>query len=58
MRVFAYPAAADLRKGYDGLRGLVASELGLFLEGSRVVGRIELSPSECQHVALASDGRL
>ena len=116
LRVFAYPAPADLRKGYDGLHGLVASELGrdvlsgdcflftnrtrtrakvlmwdgtglciymkrlergrfamlwegetgtsleltmselaLFLEGSRVVGRIELSPSEYQHTALASD---
>ena len=116
LRVFAYPAAADLRKGYDGLHGLVASELGrdvlsgdcflftnrtrtrakvllwdgtglciymkrlergrfaklwedgkgtppeltmselaLFLEGSRVVGRIELSPSEYRHIPLASD---
>lgn len=27
VRVFAYPAPADLRKGYDGLSGLVASEL-------------------------------
>ena len=119
LRVFAYPAAADLRKGYDGLHGLVASELGrdvlsgdcflftnrtrtrakvlmwdgtglciymnrleqrrfaklwddrkgtaldprmselaLFLEGSRMVGRIELSPSEYRHAALASNGRL
>lgn len=119
LRVFAYPAPADLRKGYDGLHGLVASELGrdvlsgdcflftnrtrtrakvlmwdgtglciymkrlergrfaklwegetgtppeltmselaLFLEGSRVVGRIELSPSEYRHAALASNGRL
>lgn len=28
IRVFAYPAPADLRKGYDGLYGLVANELG------------------------------
>ena len=119
LRVFAYPAAADLRKGYDGLHGLVVSELGrdvlsgdcflftnrtrtrakvlvwdgtglciymkrlergrfaqlwddgkgtaleltmselaLFLEGSRVVGRIELSPSEYQHTPLARDAHL
>ena len=119
LRVFAYPAPADLRKGYDGLHGLVASglgrdvlsgdcflftnrtrtrakvlvwdgtglciymkrlergrfaklwedgrgtaveltmsELALFLEGSRVVGRIELSPSEYQHTPLASDAHL
>ena len=119
LRVFAYPAPADLRKGYDGLHGLVVSELGrdvlsgdcflftnrtrtrakvlvwdgtglciymkrlergrfaqlwddgkgtaleltmselaLFLEGSRVVGRIELSPSEYQHTPLARDAHL
>jgi transposase len=28
LRVWAYPAPADLRKGYDGLYGLVVSELG------------------------------
>lgn len=28
IRVFAYPAPANLRKGYDGLYGLVANELG------------------------------
>lgn len=27
LRVWAYPAPADLRKGYDGLYGLVVSEL-------------------------------
>ena len=27
IRVFAYPAPADLRKGYDGLYGLVVNEL-------------------------------
>lgn len=27
VRVFAYPAAADLRKGYDGLYGLVKNAL-------------------------------
>ncbi len=27
VRMFAYPAAADLRKGYDGLYGLVQSGL-------------------------------
>jgi transposase len=119
LRVFAYPAPADLRKGFDGLHGVVVRELGrdvlsgdcflfvnrtrtrakvlvwdgtglciymkrleqgrfaklwgsgeantieltmselaLFLEGSRVVGRIELSPSEYQHAPLASDGGL
>ena len=28
LRVFAYPAPADLSKGYDGLHGLVVSERG------------------------------
>lgn len=28
LRVWAYPGAADLRLGYDGLAGLVASKLG------------------------------
>ena len=28
LRVWAYPAPADLRKGYDGLYGLVVSDLG------------------------------
>jgi transposase len=28
VRVFAYPAAVDLRKGYDGLYGLVEQSLG------------------------------
>jgi transposase len=28
VRVFAYPAAVDLRKGYDGLFGLVKQGLG------------------------------
>jgi transposase len=28
VRVFAYTRPADLRKGFDGLSGLVASELG------------------------------
>jgi transposase len=28
VRVFAYPAPADLRKGYDGLYGLVQTGLG------------------------------
>ena len=27
LRVWAYPAPADLRKGFDGLYGLVVSEL-------------------------------
>lgn len=118
LQVWAYPAPADLRKGYDGLYGLVVSELGrdplsgdcflftnrkrtrakvlvwdgtglciymkrlergrfarlwrgiedeakdtieltmselaLFLEGSHIVGRVELSPSEYQHKPLAT----
>jgi transposase len=120
LRVFAYPAAADLRKGFDGLHGLVAGELGrdvragdcflfvnrtrtrskvlvwdgtglciymkrlergrfaklwneprtegtieltmselaLYLEGSRAVGRIELSPSAYQYRPLARAGGL
>ena len=29
VRVFAYPAAVDLRKGYDGLFGLVETGLKL-----------------------------
>ena len=28
LRVWGYPAPADLRKGFDGLQGLVANELG------------------------------
>ena len=28
LRVWAYPAPADLRKGFDGLSGLVQGELG------------------------------
>ena len=28
LRVFAYAAPADLRKGFDGLYGIVTSELG------------------------------
>jgi transposase len=120
LRVFAYPAPADLRKGFDGLHGLVVCELGrdvqsgdcflfvnrtrtrskvlvwdgtglciymkrlergrfaklwneprtagtieltmselaLYLEGSRAVGRIELSPSAYQHMPLARAGGL
>ena len=118
LQVWAYPAPADLRKGFDGLYGLVVSELrrdplsgdcflftnrkrtrakvllwdgtglciymkrleqgrfarlwraageepadtieltmselALFLEGSRIVGRVELSPSEYQHKPLAA----
>jgi len=114
LRVFAYAAAADLRKGFDGLHGLVAAELGrdplsgdcflfvnrartrakvllwdgtglciyqkrleegrfaclweraasreveltlselaLFLEGSRLVGRVALSPAESGRKVLA-----
>lgn len=122
LRVFAYPAPADLRKGFDGLQGLVVRELGrevlsgdcylfvnrtrtrakvlvwdgtglciymkrlergrfarlwrgigdegadtveltmselaLFLEGSRMVGRVDLSPSEYHHEPLAASMRL
>jgi transposase len=115
LRVFAYGAPADLRKGFDGLQGLVATELGrdplsgdcflfvnrartrakvlvwdgtglciyqkrleegrfaclwgahaarevvltmselaLFLEGSRFVGKISLSPAEKGRKVLAS----
>jgi len=114
LRVFAYPRPADLRRGFDGLSGLVAcglrrdplsgdcflftnrtrtrakvlvydgtglclyhkrleggrfaclwegescepleitmSELSLFLEGSRAVGRIALSPKKISPTALA-----
>jgi transposase len=117
LRVFAYAGPADLRKGFDGLYGLVAGELGrdplsgdcflfvnrartrakvlvwdgtglciyqkrleegrfaclweessgrevaltmselaLFLEGSRLVGRMSLSPVESGRKALASCG--
>lgn len=115
VRVFAYPAAVDLRKGYDGLYGLVktglerdplsgelflfvnqsrklckvllwdgtglcifqkrlergcfaklwredkqtvqltASELALFIEGSTLVGKQALSPSEVVRKTLVSD---
>jgi transposase len=119
LRVYAYAAPADLRKGFDGLHGLVVRELGrdvlsgdcflfvnrprtrarvllwdgtglclyskrleqgcfarlwpeagasersveltmselaLFLEGSRVVGRMRLSPTEISRRALVHDG--
>jgi transposase len=115
VRVYAYPAAADLRKGYDGLYGLVkaglghdplsgelflfvnqsrklckvllwdgtglcifqkrlergcfaklwredkqvvrltASELALFIEGSTLIGKHALSPSEVVRKTLVSD---
>lgn len=115
LRVYAYPAAVDLRKGYDGLYGLVktgldrdplsgelflfvnqsrklckvllwdgtglcifqkrlergcfaklwrddkqavrltASELALFIEGSALVGKHALSPSEVVRKTLVSD---
>lgn len=118
MSVWAYAAAADLRKGYDGLSSLVANELGrnplsgdlylfvsrnrirakvlhwdgtglciyakrlekgrfaslwsgaegepvrlttselsLFLEGSRFVGKISLSPPEMTQFSLAPRSR-
>ncbi len=47
---------AKLWEGETGIPlELTMSELALFLEGSRVVGRIELSPSEYQYTPLASD---
>lgn len=123
LRVWAYPAPADLRKGFDGLHGLVAralgrdvlsgdcflfvnrkrtsakvliwdgtglciymkrleqgrfaklwpdeghddaaetieltlSELALFLEGSRAVGRVALSPQPYRSQPLAALARL
>lgn len=51
VRVFAYPAAADLRKGYDGLYGLVQSglkcdpmsgDLYLFVNESRKLCKVLL----------------
>lgn len=36
VRVFAYPRPADLRKGYDGLYGLVHSGLGRDVLGGEV----------------------
>ena len=51
VRVFAYPAAADLRKGYDGLYGLVLSgaqarsdegDLFLFVNESRKLCKVLL----------------
>jgi transposase len=120
LRVFAYPAPADLRKGFDGLHGLVErelrrdalsgdcflfvnarrtrakvllwdgtglciymkrleqgcfaklwreggaastveltmSELALYLEGSRLVGRVTLSPAKYLRRALAPTSAL
>ena len=121
LRVFAYAGPADLRKGFDGLYGIVVAELGrdpldgdcflfvnrarsrakvllwdgtglciymkrleqshfarlwdkdgdgggssasveltmtelaLFLEGSKIVGRIPLSPTQIRPTALAKD---
>jgi transposase len=49
VRVFAYPAAADLRKGYDGLYGLVeqglrhdpmSGDLFLFVSASRKLCKV------------------
>jgi transposase len=49
MRVFAYPAPADLRKGYDGLYGLVeqvlkqdpmSGDLFLFVSASRKLCKV------------------
>ncbi len=114
LRVFAYSSPADLRKGFDGLYGIVMAELGrdpldgdcflfvnrarsrakvllwdgtglciymkrleqghfaclwersgpsleltmseltLFLEGSQMVGRISLSPTEIKRAPLAN----
>lgn len=51
VRVFAYPAAVDLRKGYDGLYGLVQSglkqdpmtgDLFLFVSASRKLCKVLL----------------
>ena len=51
VRVFAYPAAVDLRKGYDGLYGLVQSglksdpmggDLYLFVNESRKLCKVLL----------------
>lgn len=51
VRVYAYPAAADLRKGYDGLYGLVrtglerdplSGELFLFVNQSRKLCKVLL----------------
>ena len=51
VRVFAYPAAVDLRKGYDGLYGLVLSglkqdpmtgDLFLFVSASRKLCKVLL----------------
>lgn len=51
VRVFAYPAAVDLRKGYDGLFGLVetglkrdplSGELFLFVNQSRKLCKVLL----------------
>jgi transposase len=51
VRVFAYPAAVDLRKGYDGLYGLVQSglqsdpmsgDLYLFVSASRKLCKVLL----------------
>src|SRR5690606_7993506 len=51
VRVFAYPAPADLRKGYDGLYGLVQSglkcdpmsgDLYLFVNASRKLCKVLL----------------
>ena len=51
VRVFAYPAAVDLRKGYDGLYGLVqtglkhdpmSGDLFLFVSASRKLCKVLL----------------
>jgi transposase len=51
VRVFAYPAPADLRKGYDGLYGLVQAglktdplggDLFLFVNESRTLCKVLL----------------
>ena len=96
LQVFAYAQPADLRKGFDGLYGIVTaelsrdpldgdcflfvnrarsrakvllwdggpglasveltmSELSLFLEGSKMVGRVSLSPRPIRPAPLAQE---
>ena len=68
VRVFAYPAPVDLRKGYDGLYGLVqtglkrdplSGELFLFVNESRKLCKVlRLGRHRAVHLPEAARARL
>lgn len=48
MRVFAYPRPADLRKGYDGLYGLVQNTMGGDVLGGDLFLFVNLGRNICK----------